>query len=84
MNYASYDGKWDKLPDFDAAEAGCAGSPEPHRLGASERRYASLLEDHQEETAKIIGPAPLGLKATGYLKVKKAGDYAFSLQVDGP
>ena len=49
MNYASYYGKWDTLPDFDEPQAGQAGSPEPHRLGASERRYASLLEDHQEE-----------------------------------
>jgi hypothetical protein len=80
MNYASYAGKWDTLPDFDKLT--------PVKKGVlinidSEHLKGVILPYHK--TTKKDGrdhrtTHPSALKATGYLKVEKAGDYTFSLQ----
>jgi hypothetical protein len=65
MNYASYYGKWDELPDFDSLK--------PVKQGVL----------RHIDRAHLMA-ALLPYWKTGYLKVKKAGDYAFSLKSNGP
>jgi WD40 repeat protein len=78
VNYACYDGKWDKLPDF--------GTLEPVKTG----KLKHIDNEHLQEVLlrhQVIGDdsqerweiRPSGLKLTGYLKVEKAGDYEFAL-----
>ena len=80
MNYASYAGKWDTLPDFDKltpVKKGVLKHIDPEHLSGVMLPYWKITKkdgrDHR--TAQ-----PSGLRVTGYLKVKRAGDYAFSLQ----
>jgi hypothetical protein len=79
VNYACYDGKWDKLPDFDKLE--------PVKTG----KLKHVNNEHLEEVMlrhKVVAEdsqvrweiRPSGLKLTGYIKVEKAGDYEFALR----
>ena len=81
MNYASYAGEWDKLPDFDALTPVVQGVLKhigPEHLKGVMLPYWKITTKEDGSNDKTAQPS--GLKATGYLKVKKAGDYAFSLQ----
>jgi len=110
LKVASYDGRWEKLPDFDALKPVKQGVirhiDQEHLSGTTWRlavhgrriidgRYVlnSIDQEHLSDgllpywkiTEKEDGSdqrtaQPSGLKATGYLKVEKAGDYTFSLQ----
>ena len=80
MNVACYDGKWKKLPDFDAlkpVKKGVLRHFDSKHLNEIVLPYHKTVKkdgkDHRTEH-------PSGLKATGYLKVKAAGDYTFSWQ----
>jgi WD40 repeat protein len=110
MTVASYDGRWEKLPDFDALKpvkqgvirhidqehlSGTTWRPNVHSVRFVDGRYA-LNSIDQEHLSDVLLPywkiskkkdgseqrtaQPSGVKATGYLKVEKAGDYTFSLQ----
>ncbi|MDA9961466.1 PA14 domain-containing protein [Opitutales bacterium] len=82
MNYASYYGKWDTLPDFDELK--------PVKQGVLRQIDSEHLYDIMLPYRKFVKKDgkthrtqhPSALKLTGYLKVKKAGDYAFSLKSD--
>ncbi len=80
MNYASYAGKWDKLPDFDKltpVKQGVLNHIDPEHLKGVMLPYWKITkkDGRNDKTAQ-----PSGVRMTGYLRVKKAGDYAFSLQ----
>ena len=84
MNYASYYGKWDTLPDFDElnpVKQGVLNHIDSEHLKGVMLPYLKITKkngkDHRTQH-------PSALKLTGYLKVKKAGDYAFSLKSNGP
>ena len=84
MNYASYYGKWDTLPDFDELKPvvqGVLNHIDSEHLKGVMLPYLKITKkngkDHRTQH-------PSALKLTGYLKVKKAGDYAFSLKSNGP
>ncbi|MDE0911386.1 MAG: PA14 domain-containing protein, partial [Myxococcota bacterium] len=80
MNYASYAGKWDKLPDFDKqtpVKKGVLKHIDPKHLSGVMLPYWKITKKDGRND-KIAQPS--GLRVTGYLRVKKAGDYAFSLQ----
>ena len=84
MNYASYYGKWEKLPDFEALKPVKQGV-----LRHIDREHLKGIVLPFHKTVKKDGKNhgtqhPSALKLTGYLKVKKAGDYAFSLKSNGP
>ncbi|MDC0157277.1 PA14 domain-containing protein [Verrucomicrobia bacterium] len=109
MTVASYDGLWEKLPDFDTLKpvvqgvirhidqehlSGTTWRPELHGRRFVDGRYVlnSIEQEHLSDgllpywkiSKKKDGSDqrtahPSGLKATGYLKVEKAGDYTFSL-----
>ena len=78
MNYASYYGKWDKLPDFDSLKPVKQGVlrhiDQEHLNGALLPYWKTIKKDGRDHRTNH----PSGLKFTGYLKVKKAGDYTFS------
>ena len=84
MNYASYYGKLDELPDFDSLKPVKQGVlrhiDRAHLMGALLPYWKTIKKDGREHRTNH----PSGLKLTGYLKVKKAGDYAFSLKSNGP
>ena len=79
MNYASYAGKWDKLPDFDTLTPVKKGVlryfDQEHLNGISLPYHKTVKKDGKDHRTTH----PSALKATGYLKVEKAGDYTFSL-----
>jgi len=80
MNYASYAGKWDTLPDFDKltpVKKGVLKHIDPEHLSGVMPPYWKITkkDGRNDKTAQ-----PSGLRVTGYLRVKRAGDYAFSLQ----
>ena len=80
MNYASYYGKWKKLPDFDALKPVKQGVlrhfDAKHLNEVLLPYYKTVKKDGKDHRTEH----PSGLKATGYLKVKAAGDYTFSWQ----
>ena len=84
MNYASYYGKWDELPDFDSLKPVKQGVlrhiDHAHLTGALLPYWKTIKKDGREQRTNH----PSALKLTGCLKVKKAGDYAFSLKSNGP
>jgi len=84
MNYASYYGKWDELPDFDSLKPVKQGVlrhiDRAHLMGALLPYHKTVKKDGKDRRTTH----PSGLKVTGYLKVKKAGDYAFSFTSNGP
>ena len=79
MNYASYAGKWEKLPDFEALKPVKKGVlshfDQEHLNGISLPYHKTVKKDGKDHRTTH----PSALKATGYLKVEKAGDYTFSL-----
>jgi WD40 repeat protein len=84
MNYASYYGKWDTLPDFDElnpVKQGVLNHIDSEHLKGVMLPYLKITKkngkDHRTQH-------PSALTLTGYLKVNKAGDYAFSLKSNGP
>ncbi len=84
MNYASYYGKWDTLPDFDELKPvvqGVLNHIDSEHLKGVMLPYLKITKkngkDHRTQH-------PSALTLTGYLKVNKAGDYAFSLKSNGP
>ena len=116
MKVASYDGRWEKLPDFDALKPAKQGvirhidqehlsgttwklSPngdgirvldarfrggQPHLTSIDEAYLSDALLPYWKSARMEDGSDqwtahPSGVKATGYLKVEKAGDYTFSL-----
>jgi len=82
MNYASYYGKWDTLPDFDALKPvvqGVLKQIDPEHLYGIMLPYRKFVK---KDGRDVRTQHPSALKLTGYLKVKKAGDYAFSLKSD--
>jgi len=82
MNYASYYGKWDTLPDFDElkpVKQGVLKHIDPERLYGIMLPYRKFVK---KDGRDVRTQHPSALKLTGYLKVKKAGDYAFSLKSD--
>ena len=114
MKVASYDGQWEKLPDFDALKPVRQGiirhidqeyfsgttwqrDPQgglfqgtrfkggrPHLISIDQEHLSDSLLPYWKSTRKEDGSDqwtahPSGVKATGYLKVEKAGDYTFSL-----
>ncbi|MDE2658311.1 MAG: PA14 domain-containing protein, partial [Verrucomicrobiota bacterium] len=80
MNYASYAGKWDTLPDFDKLTPVKKGVliniDSEHLKGVILPYWKITKKDGRDHRTTH----PSALKATGYLKVEKAGDYTFSLQ----
>ena len=82
MKVASYYGKWDTLPDFDSLKPVKQGVlrhiDRAHLMGALLPYHKTTKKDGKEHRTNH----PSGLKFTGYLKVKKAGDYAFSFTSD--
>jgi len=82
MNYASSYGKWDELPDFDALKPVKQGVlrqiDRAHLNGVLLPYHKTVKKDGKDHRTTH----PSALKLSGYLKVKKAGDYAFSLQSD--
>ena len=81
MNYASYAGEWDTLPDFEALTPvvqGVLKHIDPEHLKGVMLPYWKITRKEDGGNDKTAQPS--GLRVTGYLKVKKAGDYAFSLQ----
>ncbi len=114
MKVASYDGLWEKLPDFDTLKPDAQGvirhidqehlsgttwqldpqgglvqgtrfkGGQPHLISITEEHLSDALLPYWKSTRKEDGSDqwtahPSGVKATGYLKVEKAGDYTFSL-----
>jgi len=114
MTVASYAGRWEKLPDFDALKpvkhgiirhidqehlSGTTWQRDPQgglvlgtRFRGGQPHLNSIAEEHlsdallpywkssKEKDGSVKWTAqPSGVKATGYLKVEKAGDYKFSL-----
>ncbi|MDA7874896.1 hypothetical protein N9B17_06955, partial [Rhodopirellula sp.] len=117
MKVASYDGRWEKLPDFDALKPAKQGVirhiDQEHFSGTTWRleppnqngirilrarfrgggsHLTSIDQAHlsdallpywksskMEDGSDQWTAHPSGVKATGYLKVEKAGDYTFSL-----
>jgi hypothetical protein len=114
MKVASYDGRWEKLPDFDALKPARQGiirhidqehlsgttwqldqqgglvqgtrfkGGQPHLISIDQADLSDALLPYWKSTRKEDGSDqwtahPSGVKATGYLKVEKAGDYTFSL-----
>jgi len=116
MKVASYDGRWEKLPDFDALKPARKGvirhidqehlsgttwklSPNGdgsrvladrfrgggyHLTSIDQEHLSDALLPYWKSSKKEDGSdqwtaQPSGVKATGYLKVEKAGDYTFSL-----
>jgi WD40 repeat protein len=78
VNYACYDGKWDKLPDFDKLEPVKTGKlkhVDNEHLQEVLLRHKVVAEDSQVRWEI----RPSGLKLTCYIKVEKAGDYEFTL-----
>ena len=80
MNVACYEGTWKTLPDFDSlkpVKKGVLRHFDSKHLNEIVLPYHKTVKkdgkDHRTEH-------PSGLKATGYLKVKAAGDYTFSWQ----
>jgi len=82
MKVASYYGKWDELPDFDSLKPVKQGVlrhiDRAHLMGALLPYHKTTKKDGREHRTNH----PSGLKFTGYLKVQKAGDYAFSFTSD--
>jgi WD40 repeat protein len=82
MNYASYYGKWDTLPDFDALTPVKQGVlrdiDREHLKGIVLPFHKTVKKDGKNHRTQH----PSALKLTGYLKIKKAGDYAFSFTSD--
>ncbi|MDE0854064.1 MAG: PA14 domain-containing protein [Nevskia sp.] len=80
MNFACYEGKWEKLPDFEALKPVKQGVlshfDQEHLNGISLPYHKTVKKDGKDHRTTH----PSALKATGYLKVEKAGDYTFSLQ----
>ena len=117
MKVASYDGLWEKLPDFDELKPDAQGvirhidqehlsgttwkltppnedgirvldarfrGGQPHLTSIDEAYLSDALLPYWKSTRMEDGSDqwtahPSGVKATGYLKVEKAGDYTFSL-----
>ena len=117
MKVASYDGRWEKLPDFDALKPDAQGvirhidqehlsgttwkltppnedgirvldarfrGGQPHLTSIDEAYLSDALLPYWKSARMEDGSDqwtahPSGVKATGYLKVEKAGDYTFSL-----
>ena len=117
MKVASYDGLWEKLPDFDALKPDAQGvirhidqehlsgttwkltppnedgirvldarfrGGQPHLTSIDEAYLSDALLPYWKSARMEDGSDqwtahPSGVKATGYLKVEKAGDYTFSL-----
>ena len=117
MKVASYDGLWEKLPDFDALKPDAQGvirhidqehlsgttwkltppnedgirvldarfrGGQPHLSSIDEAYLSDALLPYWKSARMEDGSDqwtahPSGVKATGYLKVEKAGDYTFSL-----
>ncbi|MDC0157276.1 WD40 repeat domain-containing protein [Verrucomicrobia bacterium] len=114
MTVASYAGRWEKLPDFDALKPVKEGvvrhidqehlsgttwqlDPQgglvqgtrfkggrPHLMSIAEEHLSDALLPYWKSGKKEDGSdqwtaQPSGMKASGYLKVEKAGDYEFSL-----
>ncbi len=80
MNYACYEGSWEKLPDFDALKPVKQGV-----LRHFDREHLNGVLLPYDKITKKDGKDhrtthPSALKLTGYLKVKEAGDYTFSWQ----
>ena len=84
MNYASYAGKWDTLPDFDKLTPVKKGVlnhiDQKHLMGALLTWLKTTKKDGKDH--QTVHPS--SLKVTGYLKARRAGDYAFSLKSNGP
>jgi hypothetical protein len=80
MKVACYEGKWEKLPDFDALKPVKQGVlrhiDREHLNGVLLPYWQVIKKDGRDYRTEH----PSALKVTGYLKVKKAGDYTFSLQ----
>ena len=84
MNYASYAGTWDTLPDFDKLTPVKKGVlnhiDQKHLMGALLTWLKTTKKDGKDH--QTVHPS--SLKVTGYLKARRAGDYAFSLKSNGP
>jgi hypothetical protein len=84
MNYATYAGRWDTLPDFDKLTPVKKGVlnhiDREHLMGALLPYRKFTKKDGKDRRTHH----PSSLKVSGYLKVKRAGDYAFSLKSNGP
>jgi WD40 repeat protein len=82
MKVASFYGKWEKLPDFEALKPVKKGVlrhiDRAHLMGALLPYWKTTKKDGREQRTYH----PSGLKFTGYLKIKKAGDYTFSFTSD--
>ena len=79
VNYACYDGKWDKLPDFDRLKQVRKGKLkrfDNQHLQEILLRWRVITDEGQQRTEI----RPSGLKLTGYLKVEEAGAYEFALR----
>ena len=63
MNYATYAGRWDTLPDFDELTPVVQGVLNHIDSGASDGRSASLAQDHQEGRQRSSDRAPLELES---------------------
>ncbi len=84
MNYATYAGRWDTLPDFDKLTPVKKGVlnhiDREHLTGALLTWLKTTKKDGKDH--QTVHPS--SLKVTGYLKARRAGDYAFSLKSNGP
>ena len=84
MNYATYAGKWDTLPDFDKLTPVKKGVlnhiDREHLTGALLTYHKGTKKDGKD--SRTVHPS--SLKVSGYLNVKRAGDYAFSVTSNGP
>jgi WD40 repeat protein len=84
MNYATYAGRWDTLPDFDKLTPVKKGVlnhiDQEHLMGALLTYHKGTKKDGKDSRTRH----PSSLKVTGYLKARRAGDYAFSLKSNGP
>ena len=84
MNYATYAGRWDTLPDFDKLTPVKKGVlnhiDQKHLMGALLTWLKTTKKDGKDH--QTVHPS--SLKVTGYLKARRAGDYAFSLKSNGP
>jgi len=84
MNVACYEGTWEKLPDFDSLKSVKKGVlrhfDEKHLNEVLLPYYRTTRKDGKDHRTEH----PSALKATGYVRVKAAGDYTFAWQSADP